>query len=136
MSILHPFTIFKWFTLCGQTILRQLLQDVHASDNFALIVDEATDISHYEQMCIAIRWVNSSYNIHEASLGLVQLPDTKAQTLFTFIKDVLMRCSLPIASCIGQAYDGAANYEWCAEWGPGSYEESSRSLSLCPLLCP
>ena len=106
---ISPKIINEIITLCGQTILRQLLQDIHASDYFALIVDEATDISHHEQMCIAIRWENSSYDIHEASLGLVQLPDTKAQTLFTFIKDVLMRCSLPIASCIGQAYDGAAN---------------------------
>ena len=60
-------------------------------------------------MCIAVRWVDSSYSIHEAALGLVQLPDTKALTLFSVIKDCLLRCSLPITSCIGQAYDGAQN---------------------------
>ena len=62
-------------------------------------------------MCIAIHWVDSSYNIiHEAALGLIQLPDTKAMTLFGIIKDVLLRCSLPITHCsIGQAYDGASN---------------------------
>ena len=60
-------------------------------------------------MCIAICWVDSSYNIHEAVLGLVQLLDTKALTLFGIIKDVLVRCSLPITDCIGQAYDGASN---------------------------
>lgn len=76
---------------------------------FTLIADEATDISHDEQMCTAIRWVDSSYDIHEATLGLVQLPDTKALTLFNVIKDVLLRCSLPIANCIGQAYNGAVN---------------------------
>ena len=48
--------------------------------------------------------------IHETALGLIQLPDTKAMTLFGIIKDVLLRCSLPITHCsIGQAYDGASN---------------------------
>lgn len=89
-------------------ILRKLLQDIVAADYFALISDEATDISHNKQLCIAICWVDSSYTIHETALGLVQLPDTKALTLFSVIKDVLVRCSLPISSCIGQAYDGAA----------------------------
>ena len=67
--------------------------------------DEATDISYQEQMCISVRWVNSSYEIHEEPLGLVQLPDTKADTLFSVIIDVLLRCSLPLTLCRGQAYD-------------------------------
>ena len=36
-------------------------------------------------------------------------PTQNHSPLFDVIKDVLVRCSLPIASCIGQAYDGAAN---------------------------
>ena len=74
-----------------------------------LIADEATDISHNEQMCISIRLVVCWYEIHEDPLGLVQLPDTKAETLFSVIKDVLIRCSLPIVMCRGQAYGGASN---------------------------
>lgn len=76
---------------------------------FSLVTDEATDISHKEQMCLSIRWVNSSYEIHEEPLGLVQLPDTKAETLFSMITDIILRCSLPITLCRGQAYDGASN---------------------------
>ena len=80
-------------------------------------------------MCIVICWVDSSYAIQEAALGLVQLPDTKALTFG--IKDVLVTCSLPITDCVGQAYDGASN-EWCAEWCPGSHEESD--LCMCMAL--
>ena len=76
---------------------------------FALIVDEATDVSHNEQMWIAIRWVDSRYTIHKDAIGLIQLPDTKSVTLFSTIKDVLIRCSLPLSTCIGQSHDGAAN---------------------------
>lgn len=60
-------------------------------------------------MCIALRWVDSVYNIHETAIGLAELPDTKAITIFNMIKDLLIRCSLPISNCLGQAYDGAAN---------------------------
>ena len=78
-----------------------------------MINDKATEIVHNEHvfmyMCIPIRWVDSSNKIHKATIGLPQLPDTKALTSFGIIKDVLVRCSLPNLSCIGQAYDGAAN---------------------------
>ncbi len=41
--------------------------------------------------------------------GLVQLLDTKAATIFGLLKDVLIRCSLSLGQCRGQAFDGAAN---------------------------
>ena len=105
---ISPEIINEIIAICGKTILRGLLQDIIAADYYALIADEATDISHNEQLCISIRWVDSSYAIQETPLGLVQLADTKAQTIFNVIKDVLVRCSLPIDSCISQAYDGAS----------------------------
>ena len=106
---ISPVIINEIITICGNTVLRQLLQDIYAAGNFALSADEATDISHHEHMCITIRYVDSCYDVHEIPLGLVQLPNTTALTLFHVIKDVLVRCSLPIANCIGEAYDGAAN---------------------------
>ena len=95
--------------LMGQTVLRNIIAQIKSSMWFALIADEATDISHNEQMCISIWWVNCWYEIHEDPLGLIQLPDAKAETLFSVIKDVLIRCSLPIVMCRGQAYDGASD---------------------------
>ena len=86
-----------------------MLKGISESNYFSLIADEATDISHNEQLCIAIRWVDNGYIIHETPLGLFKLPDTFAHTIFSVIKDVLVRCSLPLSRCIGQAYDGASN---------------------------
>ena len=37
------------------------------------------------------------------------VPRTTADTLTAAIKDVLIRCSLPLAQCRGQGYDGASN---------------------------
>ena len=60
-------------------------------------------------MSLSIRWVDQNYDIHEDTLGLVQLPNTKAETIFASIKGVFIRCSLPISQCRGQAFDGASN---------------------------
>ena len=106
---ISPEIVNELIVLMGQSVLRQLLAEIRSCQCFSLIADEATDISHNEQMCIAIRWVDSDYSIHETALCLVQLPDTKALTLFGVIKDMLIRCSLPFSDCIGQAYDGASN---------------------------
>ena len=106
---LSPEIIIEIISLCGQKLLRQLLQEISEANFFALIVDEATDFSHNEQMCIAIRWVDSSYTIHKDAIGLIQLPDIKSVTLFSTIKDMMIRCFLPLSNCIGPSYDGAAN---------------------------
>ena len=52
--------------------------------------------------------MNSWYEISEDPLGLSQLPNTKAETLFGG-KRCVTRCSLPIVMCRCQAYDGASN---------------------------
>jgi hypothetical protein len=39
------------------------------------------------------------------------VPDIKAETLFTVIKDILLRCNLSLQLCRGQAYDGVANMQ-------------------------
>ena len=57
---------------------------------------------------IVMRWVDEDYEIHEEPL-LIQVPKTDSETLTNAIKDVLIRCMLPLSQCRGQAYDGASN---------------------------
>ena len=47
--------------------------------------------------------------MHEDTLGLKELSDTKAATIFKEVKDLLLKCPLSIAQRRGQAYDGASN---------------------------
>jgi len=78
---------------------------------FSVIADEATDIASSEQMSIVIRWVSDNYDIHEDPIGLFKVPNTTAKTLFTIIKDILIRYNLPLSLCRGQAYDVASNMQ-------------------------
>ena len=106
---ISPDIINELITKMGQSVLRQLLVEIRSSLWFAILADEATDISHHEQMSLSICWVDDNFTIHEDVLGLIQLPNTKAVTIYEAIKDILIRCSLPLSQCRGQAFDGAAN---------------------------
>ena len=91
----------EMITLMGNTVLHKLLSNIREACWFTIIADETGDISNHEQLAIAIRWVGSTYDIHEYL-------DTSA-TLTVAIKDILIRCILPLNNGRGQAYEGALN---------------------------
>ena len=102
--------------ILGLSVLRTLLtKEVAGPAWFAIIADEATDVVNTEQLNVSICWVSDDYEVHEDSIGLCKVPDTKAETLF--IKDLLIRCNLPLALCRGQAFDGAANMQGRSDEG-------------------
>ena len=78
---------------------------------YAVIADEATDVVKREQFNLSIRWVNDDYSVSEDPVGLFCLPSTTADTITTVLKDILVRCALPLSFCRGQAYDGASNMQ-------------------------
>ena len=85
-----PAMINELIALVGQQVLRKLLEQIRAAFWFGIIADEPTDVSHKEQMSISIRWVDMDYTIHEDTLCLVQLENTRAETLFSVLNDFLI----------------------------------------------
>ena len=61
--------------IMGVTILEKILTDIKTTKWYAIIVDEATNALHTEQMSLSVRWVNK---ISEDTLGLMELSSTKA----------------------------------------------------------
>ena len=106
-------TVNELLSIMGQNLLRNIVKKTKEGSPawFSVIADEATDVCHTEQLNLSIRWVNDQYEVLEDPIGLFRVPDTKAETLFTVIKDLLIRCSLSLDLCRGQAYDGAANMQ-------------------------
>ena len=97
-------------TLMGQNVLRKLLCRIKGADPcwYAIIADETADAARREQFNLTIRYVDNDYIINEDSIGLFSLPNTTASTLHLVLKDMLIRCNLPLSLCRGQAYDGAS----------------------------
>ena len=57
---------------------------------YSIIADEATDVKNTEQLNLAIRWVDSNYKVHEDSVGLLRVTDTKAELFFMLLKTCLL----------------------------------------------
>ena len=110
---LSPLIINELITSMGLFVLRSLLSKVKDCKPawYAIIVDEATDVSNKEQLNLSIRWVDYEYGIREDPVGLYCLPNTKADTLYEVVTDILTRCGLPLPMCRGQALDGASNMQ-------------------------
>jgi len=107
---LSPVIINELINIMGLNVLHPLLSNIKECSP-AIIADEATDVGNREQLNLSIRWVNNQYEIREDPVGLYCLPDTKADTLYTVITDILTCCALPLSMCIGQAFDGASNMQ-------------------------
>ena len=67
----------------ANSVLRSILWQINSAGWFAIIADEATDVSKCEQMYICIRWVDDNYEVYEDPIGLVKVPKTDAETLYT-----------------------------------------------------
>ena len=99
--------------MMGNCVLRTILASIKSPDPswYALIADETRDVSNKEQLNLTIRWVSEDYTINEDPVGLFSLPNATANTIVTVIKDVLVRCGLPLSLCRGQGYDGASSMQ-------------------------
>ena len=89
--------------------MQSYLADIREAVVYSIIVNEATDVSHKEQLGVSIRWVDNNFQIDETPIELISVPKTDAVTIASLIQDCLVRHALPISQCRGQAYNGAAN---------------------------
>ena len=103
-----PQIVNEIVTLMGQDVLRGILVKIREAEYFGLMADETRDISNKEQLAVCCRWVDEGYNVHEDPLGLVQISSCTADSIVSHLKDVLVRCILPLNQCRGQGYDRAA----------------------------
>ena len=74
-----------------------------------MMFDECVDSSSKEQLAICIRYVDAALAVHEEFIGLYYCPDITANTIFSIVKDTLLRLNISLLRCRGQCYDGASN---------------------------
>lgn len=96
-------------TMLSDDVMRRVIIDIKSAHYYSIMVDETTDCSRHEQLVMCIRYVDSDFDIHEVFIGFYELARQDATTLFTVVKDILLRMNIDIQHCRGQCYDGAAN---------------------------
>ena len=115
----------------GNTVVRKLLSNIREACWFTIIADETRDISNHEQLAIAIRWVGSTYDIHEE---LVHVPSTTSATLTVSIK-ANTQCLLELVQLPAHS-----EHTWTAvcpgsEWAGSTDTHSVSCLWLPDLTC-
>lgn len=104
-----PEIVNEQINLMYKNVLRSLITNIREQRFYGLIADETRDISGKEQLAICLRWVTDSYVIHEDLVGLAYVETTDASKITSVLQDCLLKCSIRLSNCRGQAYDGAAN---------------------------
>lgn len=95
--------------LMADKILRKHLTVVKNVQYYALMIDETSDISRLEQVSVCLRIVHADLSVEEIFTGFYSTDNTKSETLFNLVKDILLRYNLNFCDMRGQCYDGAAN---------------------------
>lgn len=107
-KFLSPDNQNEILTTCSHAVLRQIIADVEGAKYYALIGDETTDVSRTQQMSICLRWIDSSFSVHEDFVGMYEVHKADSQQLSRILLDVIMRFGLSVKNLRGQGYDGAA----------------------------
>lgn len=106
---LHHSILEEILKSLANDVLNGILLSVRDAKYYSIMVDETSDISRLEQVSICFRYVDENLNVIEDFAGFYETKDTKAETLFCIVKDVLTRFKLDLSDMRGQCFDGAAN---------------------------
>ncbi|XP_070049625.1 uncharacterized protein [Nicotiana tomentosiformis] len=81
---------------CAQKTVKAIIDDL-GGDYFGILIDEFKDISHHEQMALALRYVDKKGQVNEPFIDLIRVGDTSAKTLKEAIYSLLLKHSLIVA---------------------------------------
>ncbi|XP_065664656.1 uncharacterized protein LOC136086292 [Hydra vulgaris] len=100
--------------IISDAIKKEILEMLHSSKYYSIILNTTPGISHTEQLTIVIRFVyhNKSRNIAEIRehfLGFQSVTDTTGVGLFEFIINHLKLMNINILDLRGQSHDNGAN---------------------------
>ncbi|KAF0711672.1 52 kDa repressor of the inhibitor of the protein kinase-like [Aphis craccivora] len=88
---------------------REIVGKVNASEGFAVLADETTDIATKEQLTLCVRFIDNNNMVNESFLQFVIINSLTGNDLASAIIDGLNNCGINCDYLIGQGYDGASN---------------------------
>ena len=92
-------------------VKNEVVQGICETKLYSIMMDETTDVTGKEQVCVVVRFVDASDVIQERQLAFKPVAKTDAETLFSFLKESLESQKLEMRNIVGQCFDGASNME-------------------------
>jgi hypothetical protein len=93
---------------CAMETTNKIIEDL-GDDNYAILADESSDVSHKEQLALCLRYVDNLGRVCERFLGVVHVVSTTSLSLKEAIVTLLDDHHLTPTQIRGQGYDGASN---------------------------
>ena len=94
--------------IISDCVLKQIVHDVLTSDNFAIIMDETSDVSRTEQVSLCLRYVTNG-KTKETFVGFYSTPSTDGETLHKLTTRIIKELGLKLEDIVGECFDGASN---------------------------
>ena len=92
----------------GQVISEKIINDIKESKFFTIIVDEAADSSHKEQMALVLCFVDKKMDVREEFIAFLQCKwGLSGENLAKILLGAPNDLDLPIEDCRGQGYNVA-----------------------------
>lgn len=67
--------------MCGDVILKKIVNQVNDSKCFTVLADETTDISVVEQLALCVRYVDKNQNVNEDFLKFIPVQSLTGKNL-------------------------------------------------------
>ena len=67
--------------MCGDVILKNIVNQVNDSKCFTVLADETTDISVVEQLALCVRYVDKNKNVNEDFLKFIPVQSLTGKNL-------------------------------------------------------
>ncbi|XP_050062925.1 52 kDa repressor of the inhibitor of the protein kinase-like [Aphis gossypii] len=96
-------------SVCGDVILKKIVNQVNDSKCFTVLADETNDISVVEQLALCVRYVDKNKNLNDNFLKFIPVQSLTGKNLADSILNGLMSCGVDCNYLYGQGYDGASN---------------------------
>lgn len=110
VNYLSSSTVNDMIQIMADIVLKQIVSEIHESQYFGVIVDSTPDITHTDQLCIVIRYVESKTNEPvERFLKFVPIQSHAAEHLYDTLKAFFKKIGIELKYCRGQSYDNASN---------------------------
>jgi hypothetical protein len=93
---------------CAIKTRKKIIKEL-GDDHYAILVDEASDVSHRQQLATCLRYVDKLERLCEHFLGVVHVRYTTCLSLKEAIQNLLVDHHLSLTQIRGQGYDGASN---------------------------
>ncbi|KAL9680393.1 hypothetical protein QQ045_018272 [Rhodiola kirilowii] len=92
----------------SQEVIRRIIEEI-GDDEFALLVDESSDVSYKEKMAVILRFVDKCGIIKKRFIGVIHVKDTWSMSLKSAVDSLFSEYGLRLKRVRQRVHDGASN---------------------------